>query len=161
MAVHKLILDDVFEEVSYTLIAIHCTIEDYRLAYLINKNLKISLVRKEKDLDYFNGKSTYSIFEWEDCNQLVTWSLVSNVCKNKSFVEARNESLFSTQEQITQTHYLIPEYKKVNYFLKIDNQFNFSKETTLLKSILDISLIATAYSIDASQLKSKDNLIFS
>jgi hypothetical protein len=65
------------------------------------------------------------------------------------------------QEQITKTQHLIPESKTVNYLLKIDNQFNISEEKKLLKCILDISQIATAYSIDASQLKSKDNLIFS
>tara|TARA_R110002049_G_scaffold114927_1_gene266597 strand:- start:4513 stop:4998 length:486 start_codon:yes stop_codon:yes gene_type:complete len=161
MAVHKLILDDVFEDLSYTLIAIHYTLEDYRLAYLLNKDLKISLIRRKKDLDYFNGKSTYSIFEWEDYKQLVTWSLVANVCKTKAYQQTNSQSLFSMEEHITKTHYLIPECKNVNYFLKIDNQFNISEEKQILKCILDISQIATAYSIDASQLKSKDNLIFS
>jgi hypothetical protein len=161
MAIHKLVLDDVFEEVSYTLIAIHCTLEDYRLAYLLNKNLKISLIRRAKDLDYFKGTSTYSIFEWEDCKQMVTWSFVSNVCKSRISEQVNSASLFSTQQHITKTSYLVPEYKNVNYFLKIDNQFNINKETQILKSIIDISQIATAYSIDASQLKSKDNLIFS
>ena len=51
MAVHKLILEDVFNEVSYTLIGIHCTIEDYRVAYLLNKYLGINLVRSKEDLD--------------------------------------------------------------------------------------------------------------
>ena len=59
MAVHKLVLDDVFEEALYTLIAIHCTVEDYRLAYLLNKYLGINLVRKSKDLDYNKDKSAY------------------------------------------------------------------------------------------------------
>ena len=81
MAVHKLILDDVFEESICTLIGIHCTIEDYRLAYLLNKSLGINLVRNKKDLDYNNGKSTYSIYKWEDKKQFLTWNLVSNVCK--------------------------------------------------------------------------------
>ncbi|ALJ05699.1 hypothetical protein APS56_11430 [Pseudalgibacter alginicilyticus] len=161
MAVHKLILNDIFDEVSHTLIAIHCTIEDYRLAYLLNKNLKISLIRRKQDLDYFNGKSTYSIFEWEDCKQLITWSLVSNTCKTKVYQEANHNSLFSTEEQVTKIHYLIPECKNVNYFLKIDDEFKFNEEKQLIKRILEIPQIATAYIIDGSQLKSKDNLIFS
>ena len=52
MAVHKLVLDDFLEEASYTLIAIHCTIEDFRLAYLLNKHLGINLTRKTSDLDF-------------------------------------------------------------------------------------------------------------
>lgn len=161
MAVHKLILDDVFDEVSYTLIALHCSVEDYRLAYLLNKYLGITLNRKPSDLDYNNGKSTYSIFEWKDDKQLTTWSLVSNVCKTESYQQTNYESLFNNQEKIIKIINLIPEYKRVNFFLKIDNQFNFSKEKYILNSILKIPQIATAYNIDPDQLKSKDNLIFS
>ncbi|WNH14125.1 IPExxxVDY family protein [Thalassobellus suaedae] len=161
MAVHKLVLDDVFDEVLCTLIAIHCSLEDYRLAYLLNKHLGITLIRKPSDLDYDKGKSTYSIFDWEDDKQLITWSFVSNVCKTESFQQINYESLFENQEKITKTTHLIPEYKRVNYFLKIDNEFNLSKEKYIVNSILRIPQIATAYSIDSSQLKSKDNLIFS
>ncbi len=161
MAVHKLILDDVFDKVLYTLIAIHCTLEDYRLAYLLNKYLGITLIRKASDLDYNNSKSTYSIFEWEDHKQLTTWSLVSNICKTESYQKINYESLFENQEKVTKTTHLIPEYKRVNYFLKIDYQFNYSKEKYILDSILKIPQIVTAYSIDTNQLKSKDNLIFS
>ncbi|MFI1744623.1 IPExxxVDY family protein [Thalassobellus sediminis] len=161
MAIHKLVLGDVFDEVTYTLIAIHCSLEDYRLAYLLNKHLGITLIRKPSDLDYDKGTSTYSIFEWEDNKQLTTWNLVSNVCKIESFQQINYESLFDDQEKITKTTHLIPEYKRVNYFLKINNEFNLSKEKYILDNILKIPQIATAYSIDSSQLKSKDNLIFS
>lgn len=161
MAVHKLILDDVFDEVLYTLIAVHCSLEDYRLAYLLNKYLGINLTRKSSDLDYNNDKSMYSIFEWKDGKQLTTWSLVSNISKTESYQEVNYESLFNNQEKITKTTNLIPEHKRVNFFLKIDNQLNFSREKYILNSILKIPQIATAYSIDTNQLKSKDNLIFS
>ena len=161
MAVHKLILDDVFDEVSYTLIGIHCTVEDYRVAYLLNKYLGINLVRKATDLDFNNSKSTYSIFEWEDIKHLTTWSLVSNICKREEFQNSKFRSLFDTQEHIIKTYNLVPEYKQVNYFLKVDNEYNHTKEKYILNRILSIPQIVTAYTVDASQLKSKDNLIFS
>ena len=159
MAVHKLILDDVFEESICTLIAIHCTIEDYRLAYHLNKNLRINLVRNKKDLDYNNGKSTFSIFNWEDKNQLLTWNLVSNICKTNDYQKVNTELLFETNQSITFN--LLPELKHVNYLLKIDDEFNLSKEKYIINTILSIPQVATAYTIDLSQLKSKDNLIFS
>ncbi|MFD1615944.1 IPExxxVDY family protein [Gelatiniphilus marinus] len=161
MAVHKLVLDDVFEEALFTLIAIHCTIEDYRLAYLLNKHLGINLVRKPLDLDYNNGKSTYSIFEWEDNKLLTKWNLVSNICKTQETPKSNQQSLFSTQQQITKTFNLIPEHKGVNYFLKIDNDNNFRKEAYILSAILNIPQVVTAFNVDVNQLKSKDNLIFS
>ncbi|SFZ90401.1 hypothetical protein SAMN05428642_101915 [Flaviramulus basaltis] len=161
MAVHKLILDDAFDEVVYTLIAIHCMLEDYRLAYLLNKHLGISLTRKSSDLDYKNSAVSYSIYDWEDTKQLVTWSLVSNICKTETLKKTEYTSLFDTEQKITKTSHLLPEYKTVNYFLKIDSEFSFSKEKYILNNILSIPQIATAYSVDSSQLKSKDNLIFS
>lgn len=161
MAVHKLVLDDVFEEALFSLIAIHCTIEDYRLAYLLNKHLGINLVRKPVDLDFNNGKLSYSIYEWEDCKQLTSWNLVSNICKAQEAQPQQNQqSLFNIQGHITKTHHLIPEYKSVNYFLKINSDNNFSKEAFILSNILNIPQVATAFSVDANQLKSKDNLIF-
>jgi hypothetical protein len=161
MAVHKLILDDVFDEEVYTLIAIHCTIEDYRLAYLLNKYLGISLTRKLSDLDNNEAKNSCSIFEWKDTKHLITWSLVANICKTEIIQQKNYTSLFDSPEKLTKTTYLIPEYKAVNYFLKIDNEFNLSKEKYILDSILAIHQVVTAFSIDINQLKSKDNLIFS
>ncbi|GAA4801331.1 IPExxxVDY family protein [Litoribaculum gwangyangense] len=159
MAVHKLNFDDAFDEVLYTLIAMHCSLEDYRLAYLLNKNLGISLKRKSEDLDYSSGLASYSIFEWEDSKQLITWNLVSNICKTQIIQKADYQSLFNTTQ--TKTFYLLPEYKAVNYFLKIDSEFSFSKEKFILNHILSMPQIVTAYSINTNQLQSKENLIFS
>ncbi|WP_406685219.1 IPExxxVDY family protein [Seonamhaeicola sp. MEBiC1930] len=160
MAIHKLVLDYAEEDL-FTLIAIHCTLEDYRLAYLLNKFLGITLVRKPLDLDFHNGELTYSIYEWEDCTQQTVWSLVSNVCKTETYREGNTDSLFSVQEKTTKINHLIPEYKTVNYFIKIDNEFNFGKEKYILNNILKIPQVATAYGVDTEQLKSKDHLIFS
>ncbi|MDG1728319.1 MAG: IPExxxVDY family protein [Algibacter sp.] len=160
MAVHKLILDDTFDDALYTLIAIHCRLEDYRLAYLLNKYLGITLSRKSSDIDYKNGQVSYSIYEWEDHKQLITWSLVSNICKTEALQQSDYKSLFDNQDKITKTFQLLPEHKTVNYFLKIDSEFSFSKEKYILESILKIPRIATAYSLDSNKLKSKDNLIF-
>ncbi|MBD0823216.1 MULTISPECIES: IPExxxVDY family protein [Aestuariibaculum] len=160
MAVHKLILDDVFNEVSHTLIAIHCSIDDYRLAYLLNKHLGISLSRKNADIDVNVDQSAYSIFEWKDEKQLTTWNLVSNACKTEVFQQNTGKSLFDLQEKITRVSHLIPEHKAVNYFLKIDNEFSTNKEKYILQSILSIPKVATAFSVDINKLKSKENLIF-
>ncbi len=48
-------MDD-FEDDIIVLIAMHCRLEDYRLAYLINKHFGIKLERKASDLDYNNGQ---------------------------------------------------------------------------------------------------------
>jgi len=159
MALHKLLVDD-FDVETYSLFAIHCTLEDYRVAYLLNKQLQINLQRKANDLDMHYNSSSFSIYEWEDKNQRMVWNLVSNVCKKEEESMVSSGSLFETQNKILRTHNLIPEYKKVNYLLKIDNDGNFINERAIVQKIQDISQIAAVFSIDVSQLKSKDNLIF-
>jgi hypothetical protein len=160
MTIHKLILDDVYEDVSSTLIALHTVIEDYRIAYLLNRYLEIALVRKPKDLYFNNGSVKYSVFEFEDPKNLVMWNLVSNVCTVETDANIDHQSLFSMQHKVIRNYHLIPEYKKVNYFLKIENEFNNSKGNHIINNLLKIQQIAMAYSVDISTLKSKEHLIF-
>ena len=159
MAVHKLLVDD-FSDDTFSLMAIHCAIEDYRLAYLLNQYLDINLKRKLQDLDFKYIAASYSIYEWEDTKNLMTWNLVSNVCIKEEDSLTSTGSLFKSQGKIIRTHNLVPEHKKVNYLLKIDNDGNFVNEKTLIHKIQEIPQIAAVYSIDVPLLKSKDNLIF-
>ena len=159
MALHKLLVDD-FIDTTYSLMAIHCTLEDYRVAYLLNQYLKINLIRKPQDLDFKYIAASYSIYEWKDENQLTKWNLVSNVCKKEEDSLTSTGSLFKSQNKIIRIHNLIPEHKKVNYLLKINNDGNFINEKPLIQRIQEIPQIAAVYSVDVELLKTKDNLIF-
>jgi len=55
---------------------------------------------------------------------------------------------------------LLPEYKKVNYLLKIETDLTINKEKQILNKLLKIPQVVTAYSIDVDTLKTKNNLIF-
>ena len=68
--------------------------------------------------------------------------------------------MFETNQSITKTFYLLPELKQVNYLLKIDDEFNLSKEKYIINTLLSIPQIATAYTIDLNQLKSKEQFNF-
>ena len=127
MALHKLLVDD-FSDDTFSLMAIHCAIEDYRIAYLLNQYLNINLRRKPQDLDFKYIAASYSIYEWKDRNQLITWNLVSNVCKKEEDSLISTGSLFKSQNKIIRTHNLIPEHKKVNYLLKINSDGNSINE---------------------------------
>ncbi len=161
MAVRKLVLDDFIEEDNFTLIGIHCVIEDYRLAYLLNKALNIGLQRRFKDLTNSNKTAAYSLYEWKDTLHYNMWNLVANNCK----VESKSKSnklnlLFSNYQNVTKSHQLVPEFKKANYLLKIEDSIQGRGIQNILKKVLEISQIITAYIIETNQLKSKDNLIF-
>ena len=160
MAIHKLFEDDL-EEDNYTLIAIHCSIEAYRLAYLFNTNLDLKLARKWEDLDYNYLEASFSIYEWNDEENFVTWNLVTNISKKEVEQMASAGSLFSDQKsKRTISKYLIPEQKKVDYFVKISSESNLKSSKIIISKINAIAEVITAYTVSPNQLKSKNNLIF-
>lgn len=159
MANHKLDIDD-FYDTSFSLIAIHCRIEDYRLAYLLNKHLDLNLVRKQKDLDYKYFASSYAIYEWENINQYITWNLLSNVCKKEEDSLQSSGFLFTDSTTVLKTYNLIPELKNVDYLIKVSDDTNMFNEKIIINKLQNIPQIITTYSVDVSQLKSKDHLIF-
>ena len=160
MAIHKLFEDD-FEEDNYTLIAIHCSAEDYRLAYLLNTNLSLKLARKREDLDYNYMEASFSIYEWYDEENFVTWNLVSNTSKKEVEQMASAGSLFSEQQgKRTVSKYLIPEQKRVDYFVKISSESYLKSSKIIISKINAIAEVITAYTLNPNQLKSKNNLIF-
>lgn len=160
MAIHKLFEDD-FEEDNYTLIAIHCSTEDYRLAYLLNTNLNLKLARKLEDLDYNYMEASFSIYEWDDEENFVTWNLVANTSKKEVEQMASAGSLFSDQKgKRTISKYLIPEQKKVDFFVKISSENYLKSSKIIISKINAIAEVITAYSVNPKQLKSKNNLIF-
>ena len=158
MAVHKLVLDNFFDEDPFSLIGIHCNLEDYRLAFLLNSNLNLRLKRKDKDLNFKNGAS-YSVFEWKNEKNQKTWNFVSNICKMNIVAASTQDSLFEDQVR-TQTFQLLPEFKKVNYLLKISSDIQLLNENRIVSNIQKIPQVITAYSINNEQLASKGNLIF-
>lgn len=161
MPAHKLVLDEVFDE-SYKLIAIHCSVEEYKLAYLLNKYLNLKLARSRKDIDFqIDGmRILFALYTYEDQLKYCTFSLVSNVSKAEFKSDTKSNSLFGLKETTFKKNYLLPEFKKVDFFLKIDEEIEGVSEKLLLERIKEIPQVSLAYSIEDHQIKSKENLIF-
>lgn len=152
-AVHR--ISDEFYEISFALIAMHCSLEDYAMAYELNKCLKSNFRRCAKDLNLTTHIS-FPIFEWSDAMNEHYWTLISNSSlKEKNVTKS---DLFQDEPFYT-THHLVPEYKDVDFFLKIE-QDEMQTEENLLKSILSIPKVVVAYYVEIDNLKSKNNLIF-
>jgi hypothetical protein len=159
MALHELLVDDFYDD-TYKLIAIHCRLEDYRLAYLLNQNLDINLVRKPDDLDFKYLESSYSFFEWVNKSEYVTWNLISNVCKKEEDSLYSTGTLFESSEKVLKTFHLISEHNKVDYFIKISDEIQNVNEKVILNRLQTIPQIITSYTVDPLKIKSKDHLIF-
>ena len=162
MAIHKLDLGE-FDEIDYYLIAIHTSLEDYRLAFFINQKLPINLSKSENEIqiNIKEGETNFSRFYYNDIESTITWNLIQNKNEVVQYKKGNTQNLFSdvTMEVATKV-FLLPEFKKVDYFLKIENNddaMDVSKIQLLLNTIDSIS---TVYIVDTKQIKSKNNLIF-
>jgi len=145
------------EEEDYLLVGIHSTEEDYRLAYLLNKHLKTKLIRYRHNLDFENSDAAFPLFEFKDENSYVNYYLINN--KHKSFVDNQtNPGLFGGK--YSTISYLIPEKKKIDFFLKIEGCYNENHLIFLIEKLNAINQIITSYAIELTTLKSKDHLIF-
>lgn len=162
MANHKLLIDE-FDEIDYELIAIHTTLEDFRLAYFVNKILKTNLnkTNQEIQINSKNGEAFFSSYKYDDLETNIQWSLIQNKSETSYEKKDINTSLFAnTKLDLSTKVYFLPEFKKIDYFLKIDNaedNLNIDKVIALLNSI---KRIATVYPIDFDTIKNKNNLIF-
>jgi hypothetical protein len=56
--------------------------------------------------------------------------------------------------------YLIPEKKKVDFFIKVSGELGFDFVTKIIDKVKNIEQVITSYPIDKNTLKSKDFLIF-
>ena len=65
MQIHALGLEDFCEE-EYSLIGIHTALEDYKLAYLLNKNLNTHFSKSQKNLEFESNKkrASFSIYNF-------------------------------------------------------------------------------------------------
>ena len=158
MAISKLNLEDFCNEV-FSLFAIHTDLDDYRLAYFLNKHLGINLFRKTFDLDFVNSKGSFSVFEYIDQTSFLKWSLISNIYNYNFSTKASNDDLFVESNNLVQKVNLLTEYKNVNYLLKIENNESQVDLEATAKEIKSIPQVITLYDIN-KDLKNKENLIF-
>jgi len=163
MAIQRLVLDTIDDD-DYDLIAIHCSLAPYRLAFVLNQRMNLRLFRKKQDIkfEYDICSASFPLFQYHDHFQYNTYSLLGNTFSTKiESITSATEGLFASVEEDTYaTKHLIPEFKNVDYFLKIETETAQFSSKSLSTKLLTIPQIVTAYVVDYTQLKSKNNLIF-
>lgn len=157
----KTFLEEI-NEIEYQLIAIHTSLEDYRLAYFINQQLSVNLKKCNKDLHVRvkQGETHFARFYYEDEYNSIVWNLIENKNDVMNMQNDTIKDLFSAETtSFSSATYLLPEYKKVNFFLKIESEKSLQLSEFVSK-INSIDKIAMVYSVDKDKIKSKNNLIF-
>lgn len=152
-AVYK-IKDDFYDD-SFVLIGIHSTLEDYAMVYHLNRVLKANFKRGKNDFDLAEN-SSFPWFDWDDKFDDRYWVLIANQ-STKQELQVNND-LFQNETTYSRPR-LVPEYKDVDYFLKIDEDQGL-QGSQILKTLAKIPKVMMVYAVETAKLKSKKNLIF-
>lgn len=162
MTPNKIVLCDFYVE-DFFLCAIHANISSYKMAFLLNKNLFLQLKRTREDVIIANKNSekreVYPKYVFDDEAHSIVYTLVKNKCVIKE-MDSSTKNLFSEEVPLQRTKKLIPEYSRVDFFLKVETDYGAYNVKLLVSKILEIDHISTSYEVDYSKIKSKTNLIF-
>ena len=160
MQVHSLEIDD-FEDSNFRLISIHTSLLDYKLAYLLNKDLNTCFKRVSDALvvEDKTQNATFSVYNYEDEGHFINWYLIENKYHGISSVPIKNGLFGTINETVNRTSYLIPEKKKTDFLIKIEGDFDPYLVHKTIQSINKMEQVMTSYEIDITTLKSKDFLI--
>ena len=113
----------------------------YRLAWAVNNKLFLRLEKiDDLSLNLRKGseKSYYQVFE--------------------QLNEENNQHIYMLGNRGTQG-FLIPEQKKVDYFLVFNGDFDEAYMEEIKKGIAELDFVQTIFSVDHKNLKSKQNFI--
>jgi len=160
MAIRKFIFPEQ-ESIQYYLFAIHSVLIDYRLAFFLNKYLNIELKRTPQDLDISGQDGFYSIFEYEDQDNLLNWNLISNCSHTNIKNEIKESLLFKNTEIELKKYKLMNELNQVDFFLKIEYHTDLINIKKIIKSINEIPNIMSVYNLNLKKIKNKEILKFS
>ena len=149
MKTFKLDFDDFLDD-DFELLAIHTTLESYHLAYFMNLAFDIQFKKSELIQDF-------DFYEFNDEKNQSLWNLVANkgIQEQADTIEEQSTLFFEAKSNRI---YLLPEYKKVDYLVKIEH--NTHNTQNLISKMNTIPQIITTFVIDVPTLKSKNNLIF-
>ena len=154
MRIHSLELAD-----DFSLIGIHSSEEDYRLAFLLNQHLQTKFSKLKQQLDFHNNTASFSVFEFIDERCQLSYHLIANKFIGNAHLSAE-PNLFSTENTFSNISYLIEEKKTIDFFLKIEGEISHHEFKKTIDLIKGINQVITSYKIDPKDLKSMDHLIF-
>ena len=129
----------------------------------MNKKLGIGLCKSKFDipLQVKRVNTSFVRFTFEDTKKIIQWDLVQNKNAIETIENTAITDLFSnTVYSFTSSAYLVPEYKKVDFFVKIENAANEIDIDKIIAQISKIEAVKLVYSVAKNKIKSKNNLIF-
>jgi hypothetical protein len=137
----KIFLDIRSEPAIFTLIGISCHMKDYRISFLLNKQLGSDFLKMEDlKITLTNKKdpAEFSLYYYHDEDYFNTYYLLAN----------------RSQELV-----LAPEIKQVDFLLIVEGEFRKAQKDRLIKCIRTIPNVLTAYEIKFAEIKNYETLL--
>lgn len=136
----KLQIEPAFD---FDLLGIVSPIREYRMAWLVNQELDLNLVKVDDlELEFLNAEKL----------EIAQYFL----SLPHGFIQLlKNKAINSTQ----QLAYLIPELKNLDYFLLVQDETEELDLINFVKKLSQNPLVQSIVRIDISKLKSKENLL--
>ena len=152
--IYTLEIDEVIEKDFW--LGIHTSLEPYQLAFIINQNSRLKLIRSKKDVFNEKKEGMFQLFEWVDPINEIVCNLLSNkfiLLKNQKKIN--NNVLFKLPER--NELYLFDEFKHVDLLFR-------SSDKKIIKSIqyllIEKPMISLVYNIPKEKIRNQLNLIF-
>ncbi len=157
----NILLVEEFTDEDFLLLGITASIEMYRLAFLINKQLKVRFELQDKEIDflYHDCEARFPLYHYYSTDLQSNIYLAANSFKAQINNHLSSGNLFS-ETVTTKTKYLLPELKHADFLLKIEEDSDLVNLKQLRYEINQIKQVASAFTIEKEQIKSPQNLIF-
>lgn len=129
-------------DLDFVLIAVTTSLKDYRICYLINKQLNFNFTKSadlEVDISQQTDPVFFSLYQYKPEHSAANFYFIANKGTDG---------------------YLIPEMRKADYFLMIKDHIDDDDLDKLISSLNRIPEIVAAVKIDPKKIKSRENLLF-
>lgn len=128
-------------ELESKLIGLVCQAEDFKLAWALNKLLKINFTKQKDHTITFKNNQILMVSHFLYSTENVTLQLLKNKAVDQSAL------------------FLVPELKNIDYFFLIDDETGDWDSPKIKQELQMCNLVHYAQIIDSEKLKSKENLI--
>lgn len=142
MAKNKL---QVSYDFDFLLLALNSNVKGYKLAWALNKELGLNLLKSDNIELYFNEHKSLSIQNFTDVTEFQQVRLIKNRAEDV-------DGAFNA--------FLLPELKNFDYLILLENESITFNENVFISEIKEIPFVQFVSKINTKSLKSKDNLIF-
>lgn len=127
----------------FELLGLVSPVKDYKMAWLINRDLDLDLVKSEDIEIEFVSSARLEISQY----------LLS---LPHGFIQLLKNKALNTSQQLA---YLIPELRNLDYFLLVQDQTQQTSITTFVEHLSRNPFIQSVVRLDISKIKSKENLL--